>query len=271
MSGDESSKRRKQSTPPRGSSPSQSVTQSPRAIPQDHLIDDEYWTDGDFEIVTSNGIRFRVPSYHLFAASWIFRNARKLAPPNDARIRLTDPVCETGYVFRLFMQLAEHGQLDGVGQQGIFKVHIKLHHLFLFLKKWDCPGLLAVLHHSISRLVEEDRGLDRSRMFIVAALNGDTRLCSRILEVSAKDVWGANRDGTPDAMIDAPTGTHIWDPYHWPVWFQLHCPPLYAWAVARAWGLVMASSPPEHERNPKAFGGRFVAFLEEVQDRQEIW
>jgi hypothetical protein len=157
------------------------------------------------------------------------------------------------------MQLAEQGQLDGVGQQGAFKVHVKLHQLFVFLKKWDCPGLLAVLHHSVARLVEEDRALDRSRMFLVAALNADTKLCRRI------------RDGSPDGMIDAPTGTHIWDPHHWPVWFQLHCPPLYAWAVARAWRLVMACPPPEHEGNPKAFGGQFVAFLEEVQDRPEIW
>ncbi len=169
------------------------------------------------------------------------------------------------------MQLAEQGQLDGVGQQGAFKVHVKLHQLFVFLKKWDCPGLLAVLHHSVARLVEEDRALDRSRMFLVAALNADTKLCRRILEVSATDVWGANRDGSPDEMIDAPTGTHIWDPHHWPVWFQLHCPPLYAWAVARAWRLVMACPPPDHEGNPKAFGGQFVAFLEEVQDRPEIW
>ncbi|BEI90304.1 uncharacterized protein CcaverHIS019_0303740 [Cutaneotrichosporon cavernicola] len=259
----------KRPTPPRGSQPpSEPNSPQPEA---EHIVDDEYWTDGDFEVITSNGVRFRVPSYHLFAASWIFRNARRLAPPNNSRIRFTDPLCETGYVFRLFMTLAEKGQLDGVGQRGIFKVHVKLHQLFVFLRKWDCPGLLAILQHSVSRLVDEDRSLDRSRMFIVAALNGDSKFCRRILEMSATDTWGANRDGSPDDMIDAPTGTPIWEPHSWPVWFQLHCPPLYAWALARAWSSVMASPPPEHEGNPKAFGAEFLNFLWEVEGRQEIW
>ncbi|KLT45996.1 hypothetical protein CC85DRAFT_282137 [Cutaneotrichosporon oleaginosum] len=32
------------------------------------IIDDKYWIEGDFEIVTSDSVRFRVPSYYLFAA-----------------------------------------------------------------------------------------------------------------------------------------------------------------------------------------------------------
>ncbi len=68
MSEDESSKKRKASTPVRSPAPL-SAPNSPRPEHEDHIIDDEYWTDGDFEIITANGVRFRVPSYHLFAAS----------------------------------------------------------------------------------------------------------------------------------------------------------------------------------------------------------
>lgn len=28
----------------------------------------ETWIDGDFEVITADGVRFRVPSFHLFAA-----------------------------------------------------------------------------------------------------------------------------------------------------------------------------------------------------------
>lgn len=31
--------------------------------------DDPEWTTGDYEVITSDGIRFRVPSYYLLAAS----------------------------------------------------------------------------------------------------------------------------------------------------------------------------------------------------------
>ncbi len=29
--------------------------------------DDERWTEGDFQIVTADNVRFRVPSFYLFA------------------------------------------------------------------------------------------------------------------------------------------------------------------------------------------------------------
>lgn len=31
------------------------------------IKDDEKWTQGDFQIITSDNIRFRVPSYYLFS------------------------------------------------------------------------------------------------------------------------------------------------------------------------------------------------------------
>lgn len=32
------------------------------------IKDDTRWTQGDFEIVTSDNVRFLVPSYHLFSS-----------------------------------------------------------------------------------------------------------------------------------------------------------------------------------------------------------
>lgn len=42
------------------------VNGSPLAPPE-AVIDDKKWTEGDFEIITSDNVRFRVPSYHLFS------------------------------------------------------------------------------------------------------------------------------------------------------------------------------------------------------------
>jgi hypothetical protein len=38
------------------------------SLPPPPVVDDKYWVEGDFEIVTSDSVRFRVPSYYLFAA-----------------------------------------------------------------------------------------------------------------------------------------------------------------------------------------------------------
>lgn len=40
----------------------------PSFAPQPVVVDDKYWVEGDFELVTADGVRFRVPSYYLFAA-----------------------------------------------------------------------------------------------------------------------------------------------------------------------------------------------------------
>lgn len=32
------------------------------------ITDDKKWVDGDFEVITVDKVRFRVPSYYLFAA-----------------------------------------------------------------------------------------------------------------------------------------------------------------------------------------------------------
>lgn len=32
------------------------------------IKDDDTWTDGDFEIISADNVRFRVPSYYLFAS-----------------------------------------------------------------------------------------------------------------------------------------------------------------------------------------------------------
>lgn len=34
----------------------------------DSIVDDDDWTDGDLEVITSDNVRFRVPSHILFAA-----------------------------------------------------------------------------------------------------------------------------------------------------------------------------------------------------------
>jgi hypothetical protein len=31
-------------------------------------IDDPTWTSGDFEVVTTDRVRFKIPSYHLYSA-----------------------------------------------------------------------------------------------------------------------------------------------------------------------------------------------------------
>lgn len=53
-------------TPPALTSAAQVA--SPKTTVTDKITDHKEWTDGDFEIITADNVRFRVPSYHLFSA-----------------------------------------------------------------------------------------------------------------------------------------------------------------------------------------------------------
>lgn len=37
--------------------------------PHAELRQDPGWTEGDFELVSADGVRFRVPSYYMYASS----------------------------------------------------------------------------------------------------------------------------------------------------------------------------------------------------------
>lgn len=41
---------------------------SDRSSGHDEITDSKEWTEGDFEVITADKVRFRVPSYRLFAA-----------------------------------------------------------------------------------------------------------------------------------------------------------------------------------------------------------
>lgn len=36
---------------------------------QNEVKQDPAWTEGDFELVSADGVRFRVPSYYMYASS----------------------------------------------------------------------------------------------------------------------------------------------------------------------------------------------------------
>jgi hypothetical protein len=48
--------------------PSTTTAKSEPQSSTERIRDEKDWTDGDFEIITSDCVRFRVPSFHLYSS-----------------------------------------------------------------------------------------------------------------------------------------------------------------------------------------------------------
>ncbi|BEJ14680.1 hypothetical protein CspHIS471_0404470 [Cutaneotrichosporon sp. HIS471] len=66
------------------------------------ITDDSEWTEGDFEITSSDGVRFKINAYNLFWASPVFAEAHA----SNKDIELIDLELETANILRLFFTMA---------------------------------------------------------------------------------------------------------------------------------------------------------------------
>ncbi|BEI83859.1 hypothetical protein CcaverHIS002_0404630 [Cutaneotrichosporon cavernicola] len=112
---------------------------------------DPDWTTGNFTVVTSDNVSFKIHDYQLFATSAQFATAKSMAEAgasvHDNIIHFDDTILETAEVFRIFLKFATtllppmDLPVPSLGS------------LLLFLRKWDCDALEALMvrtfHHGL--------------------------------------------------------------------------------------------------------------------------
>ncbi|BEI98086.1 hypothetical protein CcaverHIS631_0303850 [Cutaneotrichosporon cavernicola] len=220
------------------------------------IIDDKYWVEGDFEIVSADAVRFCVPSYYLLAASAVFREAGVLdvdpgrddiemlsgmddidgvdPPPlpgvvHARYLRLSEPT-ETAAVLRLFLAFASTGHLtipdDGTTLDSL--EHIRA--LILFLTKYECEGTLSLVLTVLREAVRMPSSVSPLSAFVAGASAGDAFTCSVALDVTDWTWRMMDRHDLP-AAPDA----NVFDPHHMPVAVWQLIPPMYTWALTTAW------------------------------------
>ncbi|BEJ01357.1 hypothetical protein CcaverHIS631_0600390 [Cutaneotrichosporon cavernicola] len=194
------------------------------------------WTTGDFEVTTSDNVRFFVPSYHLFSSSSVFRDAHHM--DNDAggkhQLTFTDPVCEASHVFALYLQLVSHGELH-------VDRHLKYWKgLVVFLDKWDCQQPLQLLCARLGMAVQSKHSrVATLEAFIVACMARDDNLCALILTSRRNSKWRSVKEGAGGKKYELShhRKESLWDPRFWPAYlWSSGVSNTYLYAVARAFG-----------------------------------
>ncbi|GMK56625.1 hypothetical protein CspeluHIS016_0304650 [Cutaneotrichosporon spelunceum] len=220
------------------------------------VVDDKYWVEGDFEIISADSVRFRVPSYYLFAASAVFRGAGALDPgPGRQEIemlsgmddiddvdpqplpgvvharylRLSEPT-ETAAVLRLFLAFVSAGHLT-IPDDGTTLDSLELlRALILFLTKYECEGTLSLALTVLREAVRMPSSVSPLAAFVAGASAGDAFTCSVALDVTDWTWRMMDRHELP-AAPDA----NVFDPHNMPVAVWQLIPPMYTWALTTAW------------------------------------
>ncbi|CAK9781646.1 hypothetical protein CC85DRAFT_298701 [Cutaneotrichosporon oleaginosum] len=188
------------------------------------ISDDTTWTDGDFQVITSDRVRFRVPSFLLFAASPIFRDAERFAVHTSEEVSfcatLREKQYETAAIFRLFMAIISKSELEvedkKPGPDLRFPQRARVYRdLYKFLEKWESVTGLRLLGCELRMGVLENGGLHILFAFLVGSLTHDVGLCTAAIARSAT----ASQMSTGDDILMTPS--------KWPSWFWSTCPPTY--------------------------------------------
>ncbi|KAL1411786.1 hypothetical protein Q8F55_002753 [Vanrija albida] len=193
------------------------------------IRDDRWWNKGDFSIISSDHVRFRIDHHYLLSASGFFRDLRDVASNADEfhELQLDDPFFETAPTVHNFLVVITEASID----RDIDVVE-KLVPLGRFLTKYNCAAgmnvLLQFLRHAGTN---SDRAIE---WFVIGSSLDDVDLCADALE-HYKYSWLDEDDSDDEERgpLDYVAGKNTLNPQTIPYARCRHIPPQYLWARSR--------------------------------------
>ncbi|KAL1411750.1 hypothetical protein Q8F55_002717 [Vanrija albida] len=193
----------------------------PAPLPVD-IVDDKKWVTGDFSLVNSDNVRFRVDSLALFVARWVphpvcipanpspvFRAAGEVSS-GDKAVHLTDPDFETATTVRAFLDFVLNFRFPMLPKTHSWKPPPldsvpPVVRLAFFMDKYDCRLELRRLewvfyHH---RMFRDSYPAFTRDWFILAALSKNVEVCAgAIIDTLTKFVGDKANEGGGNAYTD---------------------------------------------------------------------
>ncbi|BEJ08567.1 hypothetical protein CcaverHIS641_0506610 [Cutaneotrichosporon cavernicola] len=207
----------------------------PHGLSTAKYTESSVWTQGDFEVITSDSVRYLIPSYHLFGARYcnlyreltnaskLFRDAQTFeSPPSwpfKYSVTLPDAEIETSAIFDLFLDLIVNIPLQGLlspTKALTFPDWLCINNLIKFLHKWEVSQpYCKVLRHNINQeLANSDTAL---QYFTIGAIANDADICRAVLQHHSDNKLAA------------------FNPYRFQYFMWKACPAPYLGALTRAW------------------------------------
>ncbi|EJT48185.1 hypothetical protein A1Q1_02889 [Trichosporon asahii var. asahii CBS 2479] len=206
------------------------------------MKEDTKWTSGDVAIISSDNVRFHVPSALLAWSSSVFDDMLTLPTPSvegqEKGIRLTDSHFEDSATIRLYLDVVSATRNYNVFaslSEPYSDSARQLGKLVHFMDKYNSENGIELLRLSCTAAVLHGY-CPPSQLFVFASVINDLTLCFRIIEKFPGWTW-TNPDRSrvllpqPHGASEAPS---IFLTSH--AGFDLSCgmPYQYQWAMTRA-------------------------------------
>ncbi|WOO80591.1 uncharacterized protein LOC62_03G004117 [Vanrija pseudolonga] len=182
---------------------------------EDSIVDDRQWTKGEFTLISSDNVRFRVPANDLFSASAWFRDAQDMCAGASV-LHFADADFETARTVRDFLALVL--QSEFVLPPNAADTLARMLALTAFMKKYECAAglrtLLLIFLHLADELLPEPEFSNATDLHVVhfalAAAAGDVKGCVAAIERGASlDFTVKPHDGLLPARLGDATRAPI--------------------------------------------------------------
>ncbi|WOO80394.1 uncharacterized protein LOC62_03G003911 [Vanrija pseudolonga] len=217
---------------------------------EESFADDEEWTEGDFTLISSDNVRFQVPSYYLFAASPVFRNAGEVSNPGTKFVAFTDRSCESAVTLRDFLYLVKTGMIPVAWDEppdDNAEFIERIAGIVLFLRKYECDAILHILKLGFN----EDfmmSGYFSTEGIILGANADDVEYCVKAINASEWTEELMDPDADKDPIFLNRSGSFELLPCNMSFTAIQHIPVEYYWALSRSWKGNKDAWPDEFRR-----------------------
>ncbi|KLT42780.1 hypothetical protein CC85DRAFT_327833 [Cutaneotrichosporon oleaginosum] len=188
-------------------------------IPTNGVTDSPTWKEGEFTLVSSDGVRCHTNPIHLKAASPRLRDLVTASSGGEIVLRDADST-----TLDHFLSVLVHKRLASSALGSGVDVIDRLRRLFAFLRAYGCDIPRRTALTSLHR----DRRLRPYQRFAVGAGEGDLDLCIEALGATVLDPNLGRNHGDCDGRFDL-------DPRSMPFAVSRRIPPAFLWALTRAW------------------------------------
>ncbi|KAK8850574.1 hypothetical protein IAR55_004493 [Kwoniella newhampshirensis] len=196
--------------------------------------------DADVILVSSDGLKFKVHSYHLKAASTVFSSMLDIGIPDQSNLlEFTDNEIEHSRIVVLFLNLVYGKELHFKKETRHYN-HEQCYRLVSFLLKYDATTPLRMLRYATHLWLARE-ALSPFCAFRIGAKMDDVDLCAQALRCCAGWNWSRNDNITEEEKRKRSFDLNntVWngpclDPSSWRIATFKEIPDKYLTALLRA-------------------------------------
>ncbi|ORY27662.1 hypothetical protein BCR39DRAFT_223769 [Naematelia encephala] len=204
----------------------------------------ESYNEGDFTLISSDDVAFKLPKYQLLAMSVVFRNIFQIGIDTTSEISLDDETIEDSSTLCLVLDLAQGKGSFDVARLATYSPSANgrsvtpaalgmIRQVMGFIAKWDCPMVALVIRHIHSSLATSGEA-SVHELFRHGAMMYEPDICAMAIRAAALRPRFLTEPSEARLLTDQIAKASVFDVVAWRLGEFETVPPKYILALLRA-------------------------------------